>query len=144
MYFPYYLFYLSLYIWAFFFGILNFHIYLGFFSVLVPSPALVLVLLCCLPLPSEDGKILERVDTRTVMRPLVPPMGVKRPLISPVEVRRPLAPLVRAVVRPLGLPHGIILVPAWLSLLLALDTTPVIPGFLDTDPRVEITTSAPL
>ena len=71
-------------------------------------------------------------------------MGVKRPLIPPVEVRRPLAPLVGAVARPLSLPHGIILVPAWLSLLLAVVAIPVIPGFLDTDPRVEITTGAPL
>ena len=134
MFFPYYLFYPFLYIWAFFFGILNFHIYFGIYSVLVPSPALVLVLLCCMPVSSEDGKILERVNTRTVMGPLVPPMGV----------RRPLAPLVGAVARPLSLPHGIILVPAWLSLLLAVATIPVIPGFLDTDPRVEITTGAPL
>ena len=78
------------------------------------------------------------------MRPSVPPMGVRGPLVPPMGVRRPLAPLVGAVARPLSLPPRVILVPACLPLLLALVTIPVIPGFLDTNPPMEITTGASL
>ena len=90
-------------------------------------------LLECSPLPSEGGKILQRVYTRAVVRPLAGALGaVVGPVAPAPRVIGPLAP--GAVVRPLRLLLGVRLVPARL---------PLLPGLLDPDSSVEVATDSP-